>query len=277
MVTGLARGAGGPRDHVTRAVAARRRRDSRVSPPSPASDITNTDSTRPGAFISYQPPDEGQPLRPKGVLGAHRALAAFLERCTDCRAPDSVTLVASEPTSLSPPGYDSGPVIDRLTGAFGVAERRQAEHVAWGNHPLPHAFTWRLPVEDLDRAVSQLSELPTWPAIYAPPVHLSVLFTFALRDPRSGELLPRQGPAWVLDQAYARSWAFLFLHGAPSARIELQLPFDEPGPAFHSYVEAVRPYLPIRLAWSRFRLLVPNARGTGYVRRVVGVRGPRSR
>jgi hypothetical protein len=71
------------------------------------------------ALISYEPPDWGQPVRPKDVRGAHEAVRRFLERCTDCHGPESVTLVASEPTRLAPPGYDSAPIAERLTSLFG--------------------------------------------------------------------------------------------------------------------------------------------------------------
>jgi hypothetical protein len=240
--------------------------------------ITTNYSRRPRGLISYQPPDEGQPLRAKDVRGAYHALNRFLEHCTDARAPESASLVASEPTRLTPPGYESGPIIDRLTRLLGAGERSQVELAGPSGAPT-YAYTWRLNAEALERAVGYLSEilseLPAQPPIYVPPVYVSALFTFALRDPRTGEVLPHQGPEWVLDQAYAPSWAVLLLGSAPSARVELQLPFEEPGPEFHAYLEAIRPYLPVQIAWSRFRLLTPNSRGTGYTRRVIRLRAPR--
>ena len=57
--------------------------------------------------------------------------------------------------------------------------------------------------------------------------------------------------------------------GNTSAFFNLVFPFAEPGPEFVSYVAAIRPYLPIRLAKGNFKHWTLNKAGTDYrIRRI---------
>jgi hypothetical protein len=93
---------------------------------------------------------------------------------------------------------------------------------------------------------------------------LSVAFHFQLCDPRTGQVLPNQGPESRIGQWPDGSSILLHLSSVPAASFELRFPFESPGAAFLSYLSAVLPYLPIQIAWTRFRLMVPNRSGSNY-------------
>jgi hypothetical protein len=107
-------------------------------------------------------------------------------------------------------------------------------------------------------AISQLPPNSIEPASYSSSV------TCRLCDPRSGELLPGQ----ELGQAsVGRIISSLFLYVSPTritGVFNLVFPFAEPNDAFLDYLSAIRPFLPVRLARSGFRLRQPTKRPGGF-------------
>jgi hypothetical protein len=60
------------------------------------------------------------------------------------------------------------------------------------------------------------------------------------------------------------SFIFLSLGGEPRGNFQLYFPFEQPQGEFLNYLNSILPYLPLRLAWSRFRSRIPNAGCTEY-------------
>ncbi len=220
--------------------------------------------------IAYQPPDWGQPLRPKSVRGACEAVQNFLDHCTD-RGGDvsDATLTVYEPTRHTPPDFDPEPILAEVRSAFGPGQRLEAARMFPDTGYVEYKHEWRIPPAQFERALAILERVPRWSTKYFGPVDLSIAYEFYLRDPRTGEVLPNQGPEFTVGNWRPWSQVFLFLSNAPSASFDLRFPFEEPNSQFLDYLAAIRPYLPIKIAWNRFRLLVPNKRGTGYVARKI--------
>lgn len=224
----------------------------------------------PRAFITYQPPDWGQPVRPKDIRGAYVAIQHFLKHCTGWQGADnSSTLVVHEPGQDSPPDYDHRRVIALARESFGPGERQEALRKFPDTGYVEHKHEWRLPADMLERAVDLVASLPRWSPKYISPVLLSVAFDFHLCNPRTGEPLPHQGTESRIQQWPESSGMMLHLSSTPAASFDLRFPFEEPNRPFLSYLGAALPYLPVQVAWNRFRLMVPNQRGTNYVARKI--------
>jgi hypothetical protein len=129
---------------------------------------------------------------------------------------------------------------------------------------VQYKHEWQLSPDQLEAALEFVASLPRWPAKYLAPVLHSIAFDFRLREPRTGVVLPGQTAERGIGSRPVVSGLMLHLGGSPTASLDLRFPFENPDRAFLDYIASVLPFLPISLAWNRFRLMVPNQRGTGY-------------
>jgi hypothetical protein len=129
---------------------------------------------------------------------------------------------------------------------------------------------WKVPPEDFEWAVAFIAHAPRWPREYVGPASFAVSFSgLRLRHPSAGTVLEGQDAPRETSGPTLRSRVFLSLDQAPSASFDLAFPFAEPDEHFLAYIGALRPQLPIRMAWTRFRHQVPNAKGTRYASRKI--------
>lgn len=220
------------------------------------------------SFIAYQPPDWGQAVQPRDARGGYAAVRRFLSHCTDWEgagAPSRLSIL--EPGQHSPPDYDPEPVLRRANAALGPGERQRGIASFPETGDVQYKHEWQLSPDQLEAALGFVASLPRWPAKYLAPVLHSTSFEFRLREPRTGVVLPGQIPERGIGFRPVASSLMLHLGGSPTASLDLRFPFENPDRAFLDYLGGVLPFLPISLAWNRFRLMVPNQRGTGYAAR----------
>jgi len=218
------------------------------------------------SFIAYQPPGWGQAVRPGNARGAYAAVRRFLSSCTDWRgsgAPSRLSI--HEPGQHSPPDYDPEPLLLRAAAAFGPGERKPGIRPFPETGEVQYKHEWKLSSSELDTAIEFVTPLPRWPAKYLAPVLLSTSLHFLLCEPRTGGVLPGQTREGGVGYWPVSSSLILHLGGSPTATFDLRFPFEKPERAFLEYLKAVLPFLPIRLGWNRFRLMVPTGGGTDYL------------
>ena len=211
--------------------------------------------------MAYEPPDWGQQLRKKDVHQAYTSIVTFLDRCASVtEAPEYGNLTIHEPGKFSPPGYQHEPFVATAIEAFGAGDRQVGVRMFPDTGYAEYKHEWQVPSHAIDRAIEVVAAGPPSASKTVPPISLSLAWTFRLVDLHSGNLLPPVAP---------QSRLHLFLATAPSANFELNFPFERPDAAFLEYLQALRSYLPVHLAKSRFRQLVPTASGTTYARRKI--------
>lgn len=222
-------------------------------------------------FISYDPPHGGQPIRPKDALGAYEAVRRFLIHCTDWDGAETEgTLAVAEPGKYSPPEYRHQPVVEQATAFLGSG--RRYEGITYLDSELApigaeYKHEWHVPSSAFQHGVALVAGLPRWPARYVPPVTLFTSYDVGVRDPRTGLSLGASGDAEAPHSL--RSKIYLHLSSVPAAGFNLQFPFETAGAEFLEYIEAIRSYLPIKVAWNRFRRISPAVRGSGFVTRKI--------
>mgnify|MGYP006138399789 CR=1 FL=1 len=143
------------------------------------------------AFIAYDPPDGGQPLR-GSPDDAWRRTARFLEHCTTARPerPHSVKLTIYEPSGTDPAEWYR-PTLAAAKDRFGPAERR-----AWatGVDEL-YCTEWDLDAARVAAARTFLAEGEPWPRTAVGPAEVLVGYAFRWIDLENGEPLPGQDPS----------------------------------------------------------------------------------
>jgi hypothetical protein len=147
-------------------------------------------------------------------------------------------------------------MMNRVGESFGATPTSRFES---GDPRVSGGAQWRLPASELSRVVDFLAHFPLWRLPYLPPVTAGTVWQVLLRDPVSGAVLPDQWPV-------ADVWSFIFLYlgGEPRGNFQLYFPFEQPHSEFLNYLKTILPYLPFRVAWSRFRLCIPNFGFTEY-------------
>jgi hypothetical protein len=141
-----------------------------------------------------------------------------------------------------------------------------------------HETSWGLSQEQLPQAISWLSEQQPAPLpSTGPPFVIGVETRFRLKDPRSGAVLPFQGPEHYGHQEYGHQLPFgvSVLYARLSVKstcsLLLCLPFGEVSDELQQYVATLQQRLPFKLSakhWSRWQL---NAAQTRYYSRKVSV------
>ncbi|MBA3889553.1 MAG: hypothetical protein H0X64_03395 [Gemmatimonadaceae bacterium] len=219
------------------------------------------------AFIAYDPPDGGQPLRGSPDDAWHRT-TRFLQHCTTARPdrPHSVKLTVYEPAGDDPPEWYR-PTLAAAHDRFGRAERR-----AWatGVDEL-YCTEWDLDAAHVGAARTFLAEGEPWPRTAVGPAEVLVGYTFRWIDLESGEPLAGQEPSRRAHPNQAESTLLLGLGRRSWIMLLGRFPFQAANAGFITYLEQVAAYVPVRLSPVRFRHWIPTLRAsqTGYtVRRI---------
>lgn len=219
------------------------------------------------AFIAYDPPDGGQPLR-GSPDDAWRRTARFLEHCTTARPdrPQSVKLTIYEPSGVDPDEWYR-PTLAAAKDRFGPAERR-----AWatGADEL-YCTEWDLDAARVGATRTFLAEGEPWPRTAVGPAEVLIGYAFHWIDLASGNLLPGQEAARRAHPHQAESTLLLGLGRRSWMMLLGRFPFQAANADFITYLEQVAEYVPVRLSAMRFRHWIPTLRGsrTGYtVRRI---------
>jgi hypothetical protein len=213
------------------------------------------------SYVVYQPPAWGQALRNKDARRSYASILAFLEHCASVtQPPDHATLTIHERSESSPSAYEHESYVGAASDAFGPGDRQAAAPMSPDTGHVYYKHAWRLPFDRIDELIDLVASGPAPVPKTVPPISVFVAWSFQLRDPRSGDRFPTVVPDSRLE---------LFLANAPTASFDLNFPFERPDREFLRFLFELRPYLPFRLAKSRFRQLAPAVGGGPFTRRKI--------
>lgn len=218
--------------------------------------------------IAYRATDWGQPILRRNAAEAYRAVLGFLQECTDWTGQwngGSLTIFDAGPRMAA--DYDPTVLVTAATAVLGPSRRYPGiVHAATGEQQFKHE--WQVPSTQHPWAVALVVGQPRESTNALPSISYAVSTQFRLRDPRTGEILVGQDEP-AAGQSVLRSSLLLHLTTRPAASFDLAFPFPEPTQQFLDFVAAVRPHLPVRLARTAFRQMVPGTRsGLWRVRRI---------
>lgn len=211
----------------------------------------------------------GHHIREKSITRVWDSFSGFLDDCTVRVEPRTSLVILYE--SAQVPVEFSSPLKTILQTTYG------APRVHW---PIAGANDrencWHVPDEQLPEAVTWLSEQPVAPACPSgPALALCTTGAFLLREPRTHELLPSQGPdqygyqEYGFQRVFGQSLINVRLSHRSTCSLFLSLPFTEVDDDFRAYVCALQERLPFKLSskhWTSWHL---NAKRDRYVGRVV--------
>ena len=211
-----------------------------------------------GQHIVYR--TDGQPITKRRPSEAYLAVENFLRRCTDWGgswAGGDLLLFTDGP--FVPAGWDGLEL--RTLAAERLGPGRESLAIINANMDVQqNKLEWDVPSELHHWAVETILGIPSLPSGSIEPASYSSSLSFRLRDPRTDKVLAGQhsGTASV-----GRITSELFLYLTPMrihGLFNLVFPFSAPKQPFLDYLSAIRPFLPVRLARSSFRLRVPTKR-----------------
>jgi hypothetical protein len=220
-------------------------------------------SARP--YIAYGPPKHYQNVTVKAPLRAWGAVRDLLSAWTDWSGElPGGRLDVSEGGRFAGETYDPVPLLAEALARLGPG-LRHAGITRLGPDLRPvaheHRHYWDVPSRAFDWAVELVASAPHWPNPFLGPVTFHASWRgLRLRASPGGAVLPGQDEP-VVGSASVRSSVSLSLSQSPAASFHLSFPFAQPDEQFLTYLSAMRPYLPIRMAWSQFRLMLPPVRG----------------